>query len=620
MTTLRGEEASIPSAFYARRTNELRSDIDEETGRLSSYKVALAALGLAACGCLYYTFILKTLPFWAPTLIVALAVFVWQRRLRCQNALIRLWNLSEYYEKGIARLNRKWESLEAGELFIDQHHFYSTDLDLFGRGSLYQLLCSARTQMGRETLANWMKGPASVQEIRDRQTAISELRDRRDLPETLAAAGKTQASDCRPEFLNTWAIESCEPFPWWARPLAFVLALAAPLLPILYWFGLLDPHNLFVCAVTVLTVQGAFALAFRPQVKRVLESLGPLSVELPIVYELLQIAERERFSSTKLRALVGSLAREGSVASTNIRRLQRLMRLIKERDNEYFTYVSFCLLWATQFGMAIEHWRLRHGRHLQSWVTALGEFEALISLSTYSYEHPGDTVPLLVENGRVLEAEGLGHPLLDEATCVRNDFQLGDAVRFLIVSGSNMSGKSTFLRAIGLNVVLALMGAPVRCSKLLVSNLAVGAAIRIQDSVLDGRSHFLAEMQRLRRMIEIAGQEPLLFLADEIMSGTNSHDRRIATEWVVRALMLRRAIGVITTHDLALTEIATGGLPGRNVYFEDSGESGVLSFDYKLRQGVLSRSNALNIAHLLGIDTAATQSDLNAETDEPRRT
>jgi len=241
-------------------------------------------------------------------------------------------------------------------------------------------------------------------------------------------------------------------------------------------------------------------------------------------------------------------------------------------------------------------------------VAALGEFEALISLSTYCYEHPGDTFPELIEKGPLFEAEGLGHPLLDETSCVRNDLLLSDTVRFLIVSGSNMSGKSTFLRAIGLNSILALMGAPVRCVKLRLSPLAIGAAVRIQDSVIDGRSHFLAEMQRLRRMIEVANQKPLLFLADEIMSGTNSHDRRIATEWVIRALMLRGAIGAITTHDLALTEIATNGLPGRNVYFEDSGESGNLFFDYKLRYGVLGRSNALNIAHLLGIDTAAFES------------
>lgn len=609
MTSLTDQRNDRPSAFYPRRSIELIGDIDDRVSSLSFYNFSLTALGFTAVVVLYYAFISKLLPLLALVPVAVIAVFVLRQRHACQHRLMQLWNLAEYYEKGTARLARKWESLDTGELFADQDHFYSKDLDLFGQGSLFQLLCSARTQMGRETVANWMRAPASIEEIRDRQAAISELRERRELPESLAAAGPMQAYECRPEFLETWTTESHPPFPSWARPLALALALAALALPLLFWFGLLDLHSLWVCAVSVLAIQGIFALTFRPQVKRVIESIGPLSVELPIVRELLEIVERERFSSTKLRALAASLADDGPAASSEIGHLQRLIRLLKERDNEVFTYVSFCLLWGTQFAMAIEHWRLRHGNELKAWVAALGEFEALISLSTYAYEHPGDTVPLLLENTRVLEAEGLGHPLLDEVTCVRNDVELGDAVRFLIVSGSNMSGKSTFLRAIGLNVVLANMGAPVRCAKLRLSRLAIGAAIRIQDSVVDGRSHFLAEMQRLRRMIEMADQIPLLFLADEIMSGTNSHDRRIATEWVVRALMLRGAIGAITTHDLALTEIATNGLPGRNVFFEDSGESGNLSFDYKLRHGVLSRSNALNIAHLLGIDTAAAKPD-----------
>jgi hypothetical protein len=603
--SLTNEELDRPPAFYARRTNELVSDIDDKVGSLSRYNVYLAALGVIAILALYCSFISKVLPLLTIFPIAILAVFALRQRHACQRRLMQFWSLAEYYEKGTARLVRNWESLDTGQAFADPNHFYSKDLDLFGQGSLFQLLCAARTQMGRETVANWMRCPASIEEIRDRQAAISELRGRRELPESLAAAGPMQAFDSRPEFLKTWAAESCPPFPSWARPLALLLALAALALPVLFWFGLLDLHNLWVYAASVLAIQSFFALAFRPQVKRVLESMGPLSVELPIVHELLEIVEREPFSSAKLRALAATLAHGGSAASSKIGHLQRLIRLLKERDNEVFTYVSFCLLWGTQFAMAIEHWRIRHGNELKAWVAALGEFEALISLSTYSYEHPGDTVPLLVEDSCVLEADGLGHPLLDEVTCVRNDVQLGDAVRFLIVSGSNMSGKSTFLRAIGLNVVLATMGAPVRCTKLRLSVLAIGAAIRVQDSVVDGRSHFLAEMQRLRRMIEIATECPLLFLADEIMSGTNSHDRRIATEWVVRALMLRGAIGAITTHDLALTEIAANGSSGRNVFFEDSGESGNLSFDYKLRQGVLSRSNALNIAHLLGIDTAA---------------
>jgi DNA mismatch repair ATPase MutS len=265
--------------------------------------------------------------------------------------------------------------------------------------------------------------------------------------------------------------------------------------------------------------------------------------------------------------------------------------------------LSWCLLWCTQFSMSIDRWHRRHGTDLLNWLVALGEFEALLSLSGYSFEHPRDVFPDIADQGLTFDAEKLGHPFLDEKTCVPNDVKLGEDVRFLIVSGSNMSGKSTFLRAIGVNVVLARIGAPVRCAKLRLSDMEVAAAIRVQDSLTDGRSHFFAEMQRLRRMIDRAGETPLLFLTDEIMSGTNSHDRRIAAEWVIRALVLRDAIGLITTHDLSLTEIAGNGLPGRNVYFEDSGEAGKLNFDYKLRTGLLTRSNALNIAHMLGIDT-----------------
>ena len=556
-------------AFYVRRTDELRSAINENLSHLWRYTMCLVLIGILACAGFYLSIFAKRLPVWAPILVLAVGAIAVQKRHTHQRRFIKLSSLVEYYEKGLARLDREWELLDEGERFIDQDHFYSKDLDLFGRGSLHQLLCSARTQIGRETLANWMMVPASIEEIQARNAAISELRGRRDLPESLATSGPMQVSDCKPEFLKAWVAEPPFPFPSWARLLAFLLALAAIVLPLLLWSGLLAPHDFWTCLVGLLSMEAIFAGTFRAQVKSVLESLGPLSVELPIIRELLQIVERDEFSSEKLRKLARSLARDGSSASSNIRRLQRLIRLVKERENEWFAYLSYCLLWATQFAMAIEHWRRRHGSQMLEWVAALGEFEALISLSTYSYEHPGDTFPELIEKGPVFEAEGLGHPLLDETACVRNDLQLSDTVRFLIVSGSNMSGKSTFLRAIGLNAILALMGAPVRCVRLRLSPLAIGAAVRIQDSVTDGRSHFLAEMQRLRRMIEVADQKPLLFLADEIMSGTNSHDRRIATEWVLRALMLRGAVGAITTHDLALTEIATNGLPGRNVYFED---------------------------------------------------
>jgi hypothetical protein len=601
------EDASslVPAEYYARRSEELRAATTAALETHSRYTQALVALGLVACFLLYQAVANKSVPLWSASLVVPVAALIELQRRRTRLNFMKLRSLSEFYEKGIARLTQNWERLDSGEEFLGQDHFYAKDLDLFGRGSLYQLACSARTQIGCQTIANWMTSPTNASEIRSRQAAIAELRNRRDLPERLNSAAPTQVSDFRPDFLKQWLNERTSQFPAWSPYIVFVLAVTGIVLPVLYFSGLLALSAPWNGLVILLVIDIVFALNFRARVRSVLDSLGSLSIELPVLRALLEIMERERFSSPKLTELGDSLRSSNLSASQILNRLHRLIRFAKLREDELLAYPCFCLLWGTQFGMAIDRWRRRHGPQLLKWMAALGELDALISLSTYSYEHSSDPFPEISDAGPLFDAEGLGHPLLNEALCVRNDVRLDDKVRFLIVSGSNMSGKSTFLRAIGTNFVLALMGAPVRCVKLRLSPVMLGAAIRIQDSLVDGRSHFMAEMQRLRRMIDAAGEAHLMFLADEIMGGTNSHDRRIATEWVLRALVQRGAIGAISTHDLALTEIAANGLPGRNVFFEDSGDSGTLSFDYKLRDGILTRSNALNIAHMLGIDAAA---------------
>ena len=595
-------ETSQPSSFYERRAGEARTAANDAIQQKQSFGMGLGTLGLFACIALYESLVAKNFPLWTVLLPAPFAAYLFLQSRRLQNKILRFFRLGEYYEAGIARLTRNWEPLDEGREFSDPDHFYAADLDLFGRGSLFQLICSARTQAGRETLANWMKAPCSREEALARHDAISELRERHDLRDALAVAGAIKATDCRPGTFRAWARESSPPFAPWSRAVAFVLPLSLVLLPLLYWARRIDGPTLLQGLTIVCLLQAAYAATFFRQVRSLSEGLGPISIELPIVSEIFQIIEKENFSSARLAALADRVKQ----ASPPMRRLKWLIWLLKKRDDPYFTAESYLLLWATQFTMAIDRWRRRYGSPMLDWLAAIGEFEALISLSAYAYEHPLDPFPEILPDGPALDAEGLGHPLLDETIAVRNDARLGRETQFLVVSGSNMSGKSTFLRAIGLNAVLAWMGAPVRCTKLRISPLTIGAAIRIQDSLVDGQSHFLAEMKRLRRMIDIAGSEPLLYLADEIMSGTNSHDRRIATEWVVRALLLRHAIGVITTHDLALTEIASAGLAGQNVYFEDSGEGGNLHFDYKLRHGLLTHSNALNIAHMLGIDAAAT--------------
>jgi hypothetical protein len=598
-------EIESPLNFYMQRAKEVEFSAEETNRRCGLFQTGSAVLILLACVFLYESLIPKKLSVWASLLPIAAAGVVAKEAQKHKRRVLKLLSIREYYDQGIARLKRDWELLDDGKDFIDLDHIYATDLDLFGRGSIFQLLCSARTHVGRETLAIWMKSLACRDEVLGRREAISELRARLGLLESVASAGTSTVSDCRPGTFRRWVAEmSSQPsFPPWARPMCLLLVLVLVGLPLLYWTGFLGLENLWLSIGAVLVVESALAAIFARPVRFVLQSARLPSSELPLVCELLEIIEREQFTSTRLTALARRLKGDKSTASGSARRLNRLARLLEQRDNEWFAPLSWCLLWGTQFSMAIDRWHRRHGAELLEWLAVVGEFEALLSLSAYACEHPHDVFPEIAEQGPSFEAEKLGHPLLDESICVPNDIRLGEDVGFLIVSGSNMSGKSTFLRAIGLNAVLAWMGAPVRCAKLRVSKLEIAAAIRVQDSLTDGRSHFFAEMQRLRRMIDRADQGPLLYLADEIMSGTNSHDRRIAAEWVIRALVHRKAIGLITTHDLTLTEIATSGLPGRNVYFEDSGEAGKLNFDYKLRSGLLTHSNALNIVRMLGIDT-----------------
>jgi DNA mismatch repair ATPase MutS len=251
----------------------------------------------------------------------------------------------------------------------------------------------------------------------------------------------------------------------------------------------------------------------------------------------------------------------------------------------------------------VEHWRRHSGTAVRRWLAAVGEMEALCSLSCHAFEHPDDPFPEFAE-GACLEAEGVGHPLIPEERVVRNDVRLGGAQQVLIVSGSNMSGKSTLLRTLGVNVVLAQAGAPVRARRLRLSPLSAGASIRVTDSLQGGVSRFYAEILRLRQILDLTGGPlAVLFLIDEVLHGTNSHDRSIGAQAVVRELAERGAIGLLTTHDLALAGIAES-LEGRavNVHFEDHIEDGRIHFDYIMRPGVVHKSNAIELMRSVGLE------------------
>jgi dsDNA-specific endonuclease/ATPase MutS2 len=412
--------------------------------------------------------------------------------------------------------------------------------------------------------------------------------------------------DVHTQPLLTWAERPRQLAPAWLASVAglFTVALVATLA---YMAATADSRPL----LAVLVAQSLYTWPQLRRIDHVLHGAEAVTRDLDTLARLLTRIEAESFTAPRLRDLRERLCSGGSASHTTasraIRGLHWLVELYDWQHNNVFLVISMPFLVGTHLAWAIESWRARHGAYIRQWLAAVGEFEALASLSAYRFEHPDDPFPEIVTIGdRQARFEGvaLGHPLLAAARIVRNDVTLTDTTRLLVVSGSNMSGKSTLLRTVGTNAVLAFAGAPVRAQSLRLSPLAIGATLRIQDSLQEGRSRFYAEITRIRELADVARRPlPLLFLLDELFHGTNSHDRLVGASGVLRSLLDRGAIGLITTHDLALTAIAdTLGAHAANVHFEEWFDAGEMRFDYRLKPGRVTRSNALALMRAVGLE------------------
>ncbi|HTT70970.1 MAG TPA: DNA mismatch repair protein MutS [Anaeromyxobacteraceae bacterium] len=518
---------------------------------------------------------------------------------RALKALGRARRAVAFHEGGLLRLEGRFAGKgDPGHRYASDEHPYARDLDLFGEGSLFELLCTARTLPGADALARWLLAPAAPAEVRARQGAVAALAPRLDLREDLAVLGEDVRAEVQAERLARWAAGRRE-LPGWlylpalGLPLLALSALAALLL------GVASPAPL----VGALLLEWGLLRAARGRLARVLGGVERPGAELAVLAGLLARLEQEPFDDPRLRALRAKLGTGAHAASRRIAALSRTVERAAWAQNQLFAPIAFLLLWRLHAALAIERWRAAHGGLVREWLAASADFEALAALAAHAFLHPEDPFPEIDEQAAALyEGEGLGHPLISPGRCVRNAVRLGPSARLLIVSGSNMSGKSTLLRTVGANAVLALCGAPVRATRLRLSALALGATLRIQDSLAEGRSRFWSEITRLRKLKDQCAREsPLLFLLDELLAGTNSRDRRIGAEAVVRAFLAHGAVGILTTHDLALSELAVS-LPGSNAHFEDEVRGAELRFDYTLRPGVATNSNALALMRAVGLE------------------
>ncbi len=497
--------SAAPREIYARSLAERTERLKAARSRAERIGYLRLLVFLGAAAIVWYIF--HGVSIWwmgAPVAVFVVLVSLQaksDREAECARRAIR------FFERATARLENRWQGGgEDGARFADPHHPYTSDLDLFGRGSLFELLSTARTRGGEARLAKWLQSATSAavtkDEIARRHEAVGELRPLFDLREQIAVLGDDYRTGVNPDHLVAWSLTAARPFAASARALALVLALSAAAM-CGWWVseGFVNP-DARLGLVLAGAAEGVLGLAVRNRVLGIVEAVEEPAHDLDLLSQLLAALEKQQFHSPRLAELRKAIDVDGNPASHRIAGLRRLIELLDSRDNVFVRAFGPLLLWTTQTAMAIEAWRAENGPHVARWLDAVSEIEALSSLANYAWEHPGDPFPEFCIGGEPAlrwRRYGASAAARGHAACATVS-GIGAPLRLLVVSGSNMSGKSTLLRTIGVNAVLALAGAPVRATRLTLSRVSLGASIRTVDSLEEGHSRFMAEILRLKQI------------------------------------------------------------------------------------------------------------------------
>jgi hypothetical protein len=559
------------------------------------------------------------LPWWAWVLAALFAVafivlVVWHARL--DRAERRVAAGIAFHHWALERIAGRFHDYPwRGDRFVSETHPYGSDLGIFGESSLFQLVDTTRTRAGEDCLGQWLAQASDPAVVLARQEAARDLAARPALLEKLAVLGAligkngTRANVEKPDAapLLKWA--ASEPLLSRApmvRVLAFLLPLATLTALGLSQLGLVPS----AIGLALLAAQWLYGFSLAPKIEPVAAVVGERASAFAQYQAMLGLLESERLEASRLRELQARLAPGNGEekSSTAVRRLSSIAGYLDARQNEVFRFfIGPLVLWDVHCILALEGWQKTAGKKAAAWLDVIAEVEALASLGAFAHDHPGYHWPNLVD-APTFRARNLGHPLIDPSVRVSNDVALRGPGTALLVTGSNMSGKSTLLRSMGVSSVLAMAGAPVAAEELVLSTFELRTSMWARDSLAKGVSHFYAELEKLKRVVDgLAQPRPLFFLLDEILQGTNSRERVIGARSVLRHLLEKGAMGVVSTHDVGLLQLGQDLDPRVDkVHFEEqvteADGSSKMTFDYRLRPGVVRSTNALRLMKLVGID------------------
>ena len=605
-----GKQYEKRRQYYRRQAEKLT----RTANRFSNARLVLFIAGFFLAIC-FYT---DRKYFWGHAVLLFTAVFFVALVLRHQALKTKrdyIEVLAETYDQTLQRLAGKWNAFpDTGEEFKDQSHPYSGDLDLFGANSLFQWLSTAQTFRGREKLSFWLLGrPEDADLISRKQDAVRELGPKLAWRHRFITEAKLEKSSrVSPENIIEWA-KSRKPF--YLRPLNIFLARVLPMVTILltvFWVG--TDRTPFVFPLFGFLLQTVVLFAGKKR-NKALDAVYSCRESIGVYEKMLERFEKRSYQAEYLRDLKEMLRdQDGKAAYAQIRKLSRISERIANRGNAMFMIVNIFLLWDIQCMIALEAWKEKSGRFLGRWLDTIAELECLVSMAGVRFDHPDWVMPVFSTEQQGIRAAGMGHPLLAQPVC--NDVVLDEDAGILLITGSNMSGKSTLLRTVGVNLALAYMGAPVCAGSFRCSLLRIYTCMRVSDDLAESISSFYAELLRIKMIVEAAkedsqavsanaapAEQKILFLLDEIFKGTNSEDRHAGARVLIKQLAKAGAIGLVSTHDLELGDLEReSGGKIKNHHFREYYENDEICFDYKLRPGVSSTRNAMYLIRLAGIE------------------
>lgn len=590
-----------PQQTFQNRKDTFQNIADNFQKQYNQWAIFRAILFLATIVISYVTYQFLGGNYVIPVVIIGISIFLASvskhlkiKYLRDKNKALLMLNEDE-----IKRLDNIFTRSETGEQFAETNHFYSSDLDIFGKQSVFKLLNRTHTYTGADMLAEWLKFPATKSEILVRQEMVEELSSKIDFRQDLEASAMLIEEVSEPtDKLLQWSQSSENEdikkpifqygkyLPYLTIPL--IIAWALDFLPIGY-------------PLLMLVIHGFIGKQIYETVSNALDQTMRLTGALKAYANLSETIVSEQFTHLNLTQLQTEL----SEASPAIKALEDILNKLGNRANPFFMFiVGVPTLWDIQYFIKLENWKRQHRENLAKWLSVIAKFEALNSLAGLHFANPDFVKPEILDGSITLKATNLGHPMIRKAKRITNSIAIEGEGKTVIITGSNMSGKSTFQRTVGVNLVLALAGSVVCAEAFACSCVQVFTSMRTQDSLEEDTSSFYAELKRLKTLIQAVNskQLPIFYFLDEILKGTNSKDRHDGAKALMLQLHRTSASGFISTHDVELgDEFEKQGFV-ENYSFSSEVVNGDLIFDYKLRQGVCHSFNASLLMKGIGIE------------------